>query len=784
MAELKFDALSDAFRLLDDQKSLEEVQQLNQRLDDGLYFVAFVGQFSAGKSTLLNNLLGRSILPQGTMETTPILTYIRYGEEEKATLFYFDGSEEDISLEEVAGIMQKGARGREVPLQDIEHMEIFIRAELLSNGMVLLDTPGINTLIERHEELLADTLALASNIVYVTGHSLSKVDAEKISAMIQHGFPMSFVRTRCDEINEVEESYEQVRRDELKVFHDVLGNGFDANRFFHISNLPESKYFAKLKGVRAMLETVGKDVKTSLMASVQRQVDVLNEKAKVGLQNLLSDLKTAQSNRNNELESDRKKLEREIENLTYKIKNNRERLIKNVESRCRELQSDAERNIDTTVDGVRKKILSSKIESNDDMKLLVQRETRQALQSFIQALNRNIDPMLKDINGDITTTVGNEIDLSDLPETEDYSALVDEQNFETAELNRQLDSIRKNRRQLEESLARSENKHELQSMQNELAELEQQIAALQTEHDGMIYEPQMIEVGGDQSGSQLGKNIGKFLDFAMIFIPQTAMMSAAKKVGFFGKIGQTLAKGGKYGKAIVTGLGKGKVMSNISKVTKTYKTVKRTERVINAVQTGLNTYNTVKEAAPVSVFDYLTAEHWGEQLGKQFDTPPRVEEDKVYRYKFDDMKRQLSEQIKRKQTEAFRLKKDAGLFRSRREEEKARLESLNVDESELRRKMDEHKQKLRREAKEQALADWRDDWANSYGDKLRAQLEDQVKDYAHETASRLNAYRDDRFAAIEQKLSDKKQQYDQLLSMSASDIEIKIAAVESALQRI
>ena len=489
MAEYKFEALKNAFELLDDPASVEEVQRLSQRLDEGLYFVAFVGQFSAGKSTLLNNLLGRSILPQGTMETTPILTYIRYGEEEKATLFCFDGTEEDIGLDEVAGIMQKGGRGREVPLQDIEHMEIFVRADLLSTGMVLLDTPGINTLIERHEQLLADTLTLASNIVYVTGHSLSKIDAEKISAMIQHGFPMSFVRTRCDEINEVEESYEQVRRDELKVFQDVLGNDFDAKRFFHISNLPGSKYFSKLDGIRAMLDGIGKDVKSSLESSVEQQLEVLNAGATSGLNKLLSDLQTAQNNRNNELETKRKNLEREIENLTHKIKNNRERLIKNVESRCRELQSDAERNIDTTIDKVRKKIISSKVDNNDDMKLLVQRETRQALQSFIQSLNRNIDPVLKEVNGEITKTVGDEFDLSDLPETEDYSALVDEQNFETAELNRQLDAIRKNRRQLEESLARSENKLELQSMQNDLAELEQQIAALQTEHDEMIYEP-------------------------------------------------------------------------------------------------------------------------------------------------------------------------------------------------------------------------------------------------------------------------------------------------------
>ena len=50
----------------------EDLRVCMERYKAGMYFVAFIGQYSAGKSYLINNLLGRELLPQGTVETTPL----------------------------------------------------------------------------------------------------------------------------------------------------------------------------------------------------------------------------------------------------------------------------------------------------------------------------------------------------------------------------------------------------------------------------------------------------------------------------------------------------------------------------------------------------------------------------------------------------------------------------------------------------------------------------------------------------------------------------------------
>ena len=137
--------------------ALTELNDTKNHIESGNFFVAFIGQYSAGKSSLINNLLGRQILPGGRVETTPLLTYISYGAAEGGRLFYTDGDTEDISLETVMDITQSNRAARN--LDNVEHLEIFLNEPILADGMVLLDTPGINTLIQRHEQLLANSLA-------------------------------------------------------------------------------------------------------------------------------------------------------------------------------------------------------------------------------------------------------------------------------------------------------------------------------------------------------------------------------------------------------------------------------------------------------------------------------------------------------------------------------------------------------------------------------------------------------------------------------------------------
>jgi len=63
--------------------------------------VAVFGRFKAGKSSFLNHLTGRAVLPIGVVPLTAVITRLRAGPVEKVTVRFLNGSAKTIPLEEI-----------------------------------------------------------------------------------------------------------------------------------------------------------------------------------------------------------------------------------------------------------------------------------------------------------------------------------------------------------------------------------------------------------------------------------------------------------------------------------------------------------------------------------------------------------------------------------------------------------------------------------------------------------------------------------------------------------
>ena len=79
-----------------------DCQKLLARLAEDRFNLAVVGQFSRGKTSLMNALLGSDRLPTGVLPLTSVVTAVCYGDREQA-LIQFRGSylRQMISLEEL-----------------------------------------------------------------------------------------------------------------------------------------------------------------------------------------------------------------------------------------------------------------------------------------------------------------------------------------------------------------------------------------------------------------------------------------------------------------------------------------------------------------------------------------------------------------------------------------------------------------------------------------------------------------------------------------------------------
>ncbi|HEY1011878.1 MAG TPA: dynamin family protein [Herpetosiphonaceae bacterium] len=127
----------------DAQRLREATAQLAE-----LFLIVIAGEFNAGKSSFINALIGERVLPEGVTPTTDRINILRYGEEISDRLI------EDFLLE------------RTYPSPVLGELNI-------------VDTPGTNAIIRRHEELTRDYVPRSDLVLFVTSADRPFTESER-----------------------------------------------------------------------------------------------------------------------------------------------------------------------------------------------------------------------------------------------------------------------------------------------------------------------------------------------------------------------------------------------------------------------------------------------------------------------------------------------------------------------------------------------------------------------------------------------------------------------------
>lgn len=145
----------------------DEARELAARISEGRFFVACVGQFKRGKSTLINALIGEPVLPVGFIPVTAVPTVIRYGEELKARLKDRDFAWHEIPVSDVK--LYVSEENNPENSKGITGVEIFIPSPLLSTGMCLVDTPGLGSVFSGNTAATQDFIPHIDAALVVLG---------------------------------------------------------------------------------------------------------------------------------------------------------------------------------------------------------------------------------------------------------------------------------------------------------------------------------------------------------------------------------------------------------------------------------------------------------------------------------------------------------------------------------------------------------------------------------------------------------------------------------------
>jgi tRNA U34 5-carboxymethylaminomethyl modifying GTPase MnmE/TrmE len=153
--------------------------RLRPSLLDTRLSVAVFGEFNRGKSTLLNALLGRDILPAKLVPTTGQTIRLVEGTEEEVRVYFRDGGISRSPVQEFDRITSLGINGR--VRDDIASVEVVVTAPLLRGGLVLLDTPGCNE-GEKQTSRACHAVAEADLVLFVLDAQKLLSEAERRTA--------------------------------------------------------------------------------------------------------------------------------------------------------------------------------------------------------------------------------------------------------------------------------------------------------------------------------------------------------------------------------------------------------------------------------------------------------------------------------------------------------------------------------------------------------------------------------------------------------------------------
>ena len=168
--------------------------------------VAVFGRFKAGKSSFLNHLTGRNVLPIGVVPLTAVITRLRFGPSERAEVRFLNGKKKEIPLNEIrlyVGEDKNPNNEKQVASVDIE-----LPALQQLDPLQFVDTPGLGSAFSHNTAATREWLPnVGAALVAISSDApLSERDLELLDELRQHTPKIVLLLTKADLLNEAQRS--------------------------------------------------------------------------------------------------------------------------------------------------------------------------------------------------------------------------------------------------------------------------------------------------------------------------------------------------------------------------------------------------------------------------------------------------------------------------------------------------------------------------------------------------------------------------------------------------
>lgn len=189
----------------------KQVSAIVDKQNDNLLNISVIGEFSTGKSSFINALVGYELLAVNVIQgTTVAITIIEYSEEFSITLTDFLGKSLKIIFKSIDSLRQQlhiyttdAAYAKK-----IDYVTVTLPSDILKNGYRIIDTPGTNSLELWHEEVTCRAIRDLSDLSIVLTDSTRPMPATLMSfldnTLGDAVESCAFVANKIDQVREKE----------------------------------------------------------------------------------------------------------------------------------------------------------------------------------------------------------------------------------------------------------------------------------------------------------------------------------------------------------------------------------------------------------------------------------------------------------------------------------------------------------------------------------------------------------------------------------------------------
>jgi GTPase Era involved in 16S rRNA processing len=156
----------------------EQCQALLVKLAEDRFNLAVLGQFKRGKSSLMNAVIGRNLLPTGLLPLTSVITALCYGPREQIVLKRKGWAiDEHVALNQLPlFVSESGNPGNQ---RGIIEARVEIPSPFLRRGLYFIDTPGVGSAQQGNTATTYAFLPQADAVIFVTSVEAPLSEAEE-----------------------------------------------------------------------------------------------------------------------------------------------------------------------------------------------------------------------------------------------------------------------------------------------------------------------------------------------------------------------------------------------------------------------------------------------------------------------------------------------------------------------------------------------------------------------------------------------------------------------------